>query len=452
MIAAQRSITGDTDRLEIAGALASQSPHGSTPVGQGLLRARDGLASLPPPDAAAAKAIVLLSDGLQNVAPTVNGTEPTAIDAVQSFSASGVAIYSIFFGDETGWGYSLMEEIKNQTGGDLVIGTSTGLGLAAAYLSIRGLVDDLVYFEPNGETSLAEPWPSFEVPFDQNPGPATVALAWELGDGRTRLTVDLRRKGEPAWQLGSQLSPLAGSSFLVFRFKPGPGSSWEFRVRQTAPQSGTTVPVGRARFAAAVYSAVASAQLRASLADRGFVAGQPLPIEAELGSAGQPVLGATVTARVKAPARPFGTTLRRYAGRFQPAQGPDSAQVSGLAAQLADFLRRDQGSAELYPSRELTLRLHDDGQAPDRLAGDGVYSGLLAAEETRIAGPYEVTVEAQVTDGRGRELRRTARLATLAGVAPADPLQSSVAVALGPPNADGSRRAMRRSSVVAASG
>src|SRR4051812_4305672 len=41
-------IDGVVDRLAITGAISSQTAHGCTPVGQGLLRARAGLATLPP--------------------------------------------------------------------------------------------------------------------------------------------------------------------------------------------------------------------------------------------------------------------------------------------------------------------------------------------------------------------------------------------------------------------
>ena len=454
-IAAMTAIAAPFDKFPALFGIALQGAHGCTPVGQGLLRARAGLAELAPPVGGAgapAKAIVLFSDGLQNVPPFVNAAAPYAcgiapagvpISAARTFDDEGIDIYSVYFGPEVGWAYALMNEIKEQTGGDYVYGASTGLELAAVYYAIRGLVDDMIFFLEDGETSPAGPWPTFRVEFDGAATGATVAVAWPWGDGATRLVVDYRRQGEADWLSSEQLEPtepnrpgahLPPTAHHLFRFAPGPGTTWEFRVRQLAPRTGAT------RFTAAVFSPVRDAQIQASLDDDRFEVGLPLPIRAELRSAGQPLVGARVEAVVELPDRPFSTTLRRYADRLTATGGdPDSNRIPVMAGQLRQLLAQEAGSDELYPTRRVTVALSDDGTGADARADDGVYNGQLPAGETEIAGPYEVTVSAQATLPSGRTVERTARLSTVANVGPPDPAKSEIRSTVSRPRDDGSR-------------
>jgi hypothetical protein len=366
------------------------------------------------------------------------------VSAEHTFGDEGIEVYSVYFGPEVGWAYDLMNQIKEQTGGDYVYGASTGLELAAAYYAIRGLVDDLIFLLEDGETSPAGPWPTFAVEFDAaGAREATVAVAWPWGDGETRLAVDYRPQGEDDWRSSEQLEPqrpnhpganLPRAAHHVFRFAPGPGTTWEFRVRQVAPRAGST------RFSAAAFSPVRDAQIEARLDDDRFEVGEELPISAELRSAGQPLTGAAVTAVVELPARPFSTTLRRYADRLSAGGGdPDSNRIPALAAQLRQILAQETGSGELYPTRRVTVALTDDGSGADAEANDGTYSGRLPASETEVAGPYEVTVTARATLISGRTVERTARLSTVANVGPPDPAKSEIRSTVGRPRDDGSR-------------
>jgi len=453
--------TVPADVVPIATAIGGQTvSHGCTPVGQGLLRARANLgASLTDYPV---KAIVLLSDGLQNVPPFVNtntsscvsGSPGVPISAEKTFGDEDIQIYSVFFGgSESGWGYNLMNQVKTQTGGDYIYGAEGSLALAAAYYSIRGLVDDMILFDGDGQTSLQGPWPTYTVRFDSAAGEATAAVAWPVGDGESRLTIDYRQAGETDWRTSEPIDRLPSTnvgmavptgSFHVVRFNPGPNTTWEIRVRQLAPREGSTP------FAAAVFSPVRSARIRPWLDDDDFTVGDPLPIHVALDSGGAPVVGAAVEAVVDLPARPFSTTLRSYADRLtQSTQPPSPApadannqQVAAMAGQLQKLLAQETGSAELYPTRRVTVALSDDGSGVDTLAGDGIYSGALAASETEIAGPYEVTATAKITQPSGEVVERIAKLATVAAVGPADSAKSDVRVTLSPPRPDGSRLAV----------
>jgi hypothetical protein len=453
----QPGVAGNADRVAIMSAISAQTAHGCTPVGQGLLRARAGLAELPPPVGGAgppAKAIVLFSDGLQNVPPFINTPAPYScgsgaplalINAAHTFSDEHIQIYSIYFGPEVGWAYDLMNQIKEQTGGKYVYGAATPLQLAATYYAIRGQVDDMVYFEKEATTTANGPWPTFEVSFDSAVDLATVAVAWPYGDGRTRLTVDYRRRGTADWQSapatigGNREQAAEPASFQVFRFPPGPGTTWEFRVRALP-----TEPRGfEVKYTAAVFAAVEEARLAASLdADR-FTVGQPLPIHAELLSAGRPVIGAQVTATVQVPARPFSTTLRKYSRQLSTTAGsPDVNRIPAMIADLKRLLARDEGDEgkdDLYIYRNVPVTLRDDGQGSDKIAGDGIYSGELPADATHVAGDYQVTITARATLPTGRTVERIAKLSTIGNVGPADPARSEVTIATSEPRNDGTR-------------
>lgn len=446
VISAMQTVSGDIQRGFIAGQIDNPAvtASGCTPVGQGLLRARQAINTTSPPAGppTPGKAVVLFSDGMQNIPPFVNSTPPWTcgsspvapiINAVQTFADEDINIYSIFFGPEVGWAFSLMNEIKTQTAGDYVYGASSDVELASAYYAIRGLVDDMIYFEKEGTAPVNAPWPTFEVEFDAAASVATAAVAWPYGTGNTRLALDRRLKGTSDWQSCEQSQDATAAayqpaSFLVCRFTPGANSTWEFQVRQG--QSRSRSPIS---YTAAVFSEVQEVQIFPSLDDTTFTAGDALTIHAELRSAGQPVFGATVTANVRVPSRSFSTTLHKYAGRFANVPtDPDANRVSAMASQLSQFLAKDTGSDDIYVYRTVSVSLRDDGQGADTMANDGIYSGELPSSETRSAGDYEVTITAQATLAGGRTVERIAKLATICNVGPADKNKSLVTVDVSP--------------------
>ena len=438
-ISAYQNITSLADRVTIAGRIAATTANGCTPVGQGLLRARAGLPATPPSDTQ--QAIVVFSDGLQNVHPYVNTAAtgnchpatPAApmLDSALTFGGDGIKVYSIFWGPTSGYAHDLMQNIQTQTGSDVLYGTVTELGLASAYYSIRALVDDMLFLEESGVTSPGAP-DRFTVVFDPTPEPATVSAAWNWDDGQTQLEIWCRKlpaqQFVPCVQLGQVDRPVeaySGDSYTVFRFVPGPDTTWEFEVRQVEGS-------GPTEYAAAVFSPVQEAQIFPSLDNVGFETGKPLPIQAELRRAGAPVTGASVNAVVRAPARSFASTLRRFADRLNvPASGDDRA--AKVVEQLQGLLRQE-GSDEVYPVREISVPMTDNG--------DGTYSGVLPGKSTEIAGEYQVTITARLTLSSGRTVQRIAKLSALCNVGPPDPGKSLVKVLLPDPARDRSLAAV----------
>jgi hypothetical protein len=415
--------------------ILTQSAYNCTPVGQGLLRARKGFSEVTAPDGAQ-KAIVLFSDGLQNVPPFVNAMSsescgsaalPPLLDAAHTFHDEGIRIYSIFWGPASGYGYDSMWQIQHETGGDFFLSTDSELGLAAAYYGLRGLVDDMIFFAEKETASPVSP-AQLKVDFDAGVDLATVAVAWPYGDGRTQLRVDCRKLGESEWR---DCAPRQETqrSFLVFRFHPGAETTWEFRVRQLSPQTGKT------EFTAAVFSAVQDAALSPSLDSAGFETGKPLPIHAELSSRGAALTGAAVHATVRVPARAFSNTLRRYAGRFTQLSAGDT-RAAAVAAQLQSFLLRDEGSDQIYTYRDVPVALRDDGQGPDRKAGDGIYSGELPSSATQVAGDYQVTIDASAALPSGRTIHRIAKLSAICNVGSPDPKRTAVNTVISPDRRD----------------
>lgn len=448
-IAPVQTLESLMDRVNIAGAIAAQSAHNCTPVGQGLLRAREEMTAVTPPDNAQ-KAIVIFSDGLQNVPPFVNTpplwpceNDPAAplIDAEATFGGDDIQIYSVFFTSAWAFGATLMDDIQDQTGGDLLFGTATEAELAAAYFAIRGLVDDMIFLDEDGVTSPQSPG-TFEVEFDAAADRATVGVSWPTDDGATRLAVECRPKGSADWRecepsdgrqpLLTHLPQAPAPSYEVFRFEPGPGTTWQFRVVQERPRT------GRTPYTAAVFSPVREAQIFPSLDNVGFEAGRPLPIRAALRRDGVGVTGASVDAVVRVPTRNFGATLRRYADRLDPPATGDSRAVA-VVGQLQKLLAQDTGSDAVYLYRDVPVALRDDGSGDDTVAGDGIYSGVLPGSETEVAGDYQVTLTARLTLPSGRTVQRVAKLSALCGVGPADPERSTVRTAVRPDPVHGAR-------------
>jgi len=440
-ISSMQTISGDLQRGFIAGQIDNPAvtASGCTPMGQGLLRARHAINNTTPPAGppTPGKAIVLFSDGMQNIAPYVDAAPPwhcagvstlADINTLQTFSDENINIYSIFFGPEMGWGFNLMNKLKTDTNGDYVYGASSEVELASAYYSIRALVDDMIYLDENGSVGTSAPWPVFEVEFDAASTLATAAVAWPYGNGETRLALYRRLKGTNKWQACTQQQHSANTyqaaSYLVCRFTPGANSSWQFRVRQTQSDNQASVT-----YTAAVFSEVQQVQITPSLDDTHFTVGDALPIQAELRSAGLPVFGATVTAQIKVPSRSFSTTLQNYAGSFtKTSTNADANKVTSMASQLGQFLAKDTGSNAIYVYNTIQLSLRDDGKGADKFADDGIYSGLLPGDETRIAGDYEVTIKAQATLAGNKTVERIAKLSTIANVGSADAGKSIVTI------------------------
>ena len=166
VVAEIRTFDDASDRTAVKAGILSQTDHGCTPIGQGLLRAKKAIAETTAPSDGAGKAIVLFSDGFQNVPPFVNEERSACygwpdmpvMSAEKTFKDEGYTIYSIYFGPgEEVWAYDDMSSIKEATGGDLVFAASDGLELSAVYYSIRGMVDDMIYLEDDGEVSGGAP-------------------------------------------------------------------------------------------------------------------------------------------------------------------------------------------------------------------------------------------------------------------------------------------------------
>ena len=154
-IASMRIINGLADKIEICNWIDRQDDWGCTPIGQGLLRAKEAI-----DDATSMvidpvnKGIVLLSDGLQNIPPLLAGaasggcssplTHPD-IDVAKTFGDNDIPIYSIYFGNTAYWGYNVMADIQDESADIWVYGASTELELAEVYYAIRGMVDE--FFE-----------------------------------------------------------------------------------------------------------------------------------------------------------------------------------------------------------------------------------------------------------------------------------------------------------------
>jgi Mg-chelatase subunit ChlD len=121
-------IIDDTQRIPLKNAVDGMYASGNTSVGDGLLKAMGDL------DAYAVqggvKAIVLLTDGLENTAPYVSSVLPSII-------AKKIVVYTVGLGSDADG--SLLSNIASQTGGEYYFSPSAGQ-LADIYKSIKSKV------------------------------------------------------------------------------------------------------------------------------------------------------------------------------------------------------------------------------------------------------------------------------------------------------------------------
>ena len=438
-------------------------PYGCTPIGQGLLRAKKELLSLVTPlgDPDHHKAIVLFSDGLQNVGPFVRNTPdwtcgaPSALPTIharKTFKENNptLPVYSVFFGTEMAspWNHELMVHIQHETGGDYLYYTVDSMDLAAAYFQIRHLVasNAMLFLDEEGQVTAPLPGPTATVSFDGAADIATVAVAWPASSQQTALIVEGRRQGEgeDAWRELSELpqpagdaagatataaagttalaatTPRPGGPHRVYRFIPGPNTTWQLRVRSPGRESGTI------DYALAVFAPSSEARMRASLGAETFRAGDALPIFADLRFLGHPIVGATVKATVTLPERASSNVLRRYGDRLDPGSPITDTTIPDLADQLRKLVLAAEGSEQLTATRQVEVTLTDGGGTVDEVAGDGVYSGRLDGAETTVAGLYDFLVSATGTLPSGTDFARSEKLGAVAGVGPADPARTKV--------------------------
>jgi len=405
-----------TNRADAIGEVEAFSASSSTPLGTGISEGLNELNSVPVADRNDIRALVLLSDGMENVphfwsTPPGWWTPPSGLvhePVAQKFLAGGpgddVIIHTISLGPDAD--HDLMDEISAiNTGGTSLhvdvqetpenLGSNIDLmelaGFESAHAQAGGvslpnrLADGYEYLHATTtlqqrlgrifhtirekpvqiDDAVAANLQRSRVdllPFQVEPGLqfATVSLNWDASfDDPIQLI-------PPPGQAAGSIQQSATDSNVVFRIaEPVPG---EWRAALPVQQAGTRVML--------LISGVS--------ADRGFL-------------------------RVLSGDQP------RYVGNEQiriqrrPAPG-SSVPLALMLVGDSPITGADVSGVITSPSHgEETIVLRDNGDAPDSVGGDGVYTG--AFDSTEMGGVFDAEVTANWTGSDGASRQRIYRTA-----------------------------------------
>ncbi len=397
---------------------------GGTPMGTGVIEARTTLnAALPPysPN----RAIVMLTDGKENVSPDVkNPPSYPILTGLNNDTKGKIALYPLWFGTLSHWGKSLLEDVVLHVDlGKLVDQPDDNLKLAEAYLMIRGiLTSDDVYAIHRGTSGDAyEGATSVDAVTDE----LILTAAWVTF--ARDLDVEVLPPGATQWLPAGTVatSTSHGQIWVVHRIQNPASGEWRYRLAPTGAAgidfvSDTTTHLvtsapGDEPYVLSALADTVEILMQSSLADSSVAAGEPLVINARLSQKGQGVPGATVRATVKMPDRALGTILNRYRDSLQtpaPGPGPDGTRATGILKELQQLL----GSDQLFKYQPRTVVLHDDGT--------GNYTGRF--EDTKVAGTYQITIVAENAPQTADSFRREHRHAAVVGFGPLDLKRSLV--------------------------
>jgi hypothetical protein len=392
---------------------------GSTSIGDGL---KAGATQLFSGGASGnRKAIVLMSDGMQNtpakvtVDNPVNPTEVQLYDTVPSATTplfgpgQDASIYSVTVGTSTAVSADLNEDIARATGGYYINTEDDQEFLRPFFLEV---LENAVRFNSWQGLRLAsgtvETQATLQVPFpvSTTTRAMTVNLLWDAGQGRLDATLL-----PPGYSEADALTGTAAAGAIRFSVPlpldppVTPDGDWVLRVR------------------AAGVDGDASAALRQPIPFNVSVTGDDNALHGQLEIAeanyhpGDDIL---VTAEITNPLRltEFGTSPRVEARILQPGEaignviaasalpGTPSGDDPGTPAdaKLAAILQSEPDALKIAAN---TVTLVDDGTAGDAAADDGIFSGTIRAE---APGHYTalITVEGQ-SERSGRFSREATR-------------------------------------------
>ena len=380
---------------------------GATPMGSGVIKAREVLnAALPPYPAN--RAIVMLTDGKENQDPRLNDPPFDILHGLNDDGNGPIALYPLWFGAVSNWGKSLLENIISEVdNGKLVDQPFDDLKLAEAYLMIRGILTaDDVYAIHRGTTGDGY---QGAVSVDPVTGELILTVSWK--SFQRDLDISILPPGATDWQPAAWLKPVTsrGELYVVHRFqKPAPGQ-WRYRLSR-APQ-------GEPYVLAALADKV-EIVMQSWLQDGSIAAGETLVVNAKLMRRGKPVRGASLRAAIQVPQRSLGTLLNDHRDRFQVAvpTAPDATRATGVLKQLQGFV----GSEKIFSYQTQSVVLDDSDS-------DGIYSASF--NDTRVAGTYMITITADSAPGPGGQgFQRRHNHAAIVSLGPVDTGNSRVEI------------------------
>lgn len=392
----------------------SFSAGGVTPMGEGVLKAQEVLDDLAAAPYASNRAIVMLTDGMENSGthrlqdppsyPIILG--PTGLN---NDANGAIGLYPLWFGPLGSWGLSLLQDIDTHTTlGKIVDQPSDDLKLAEAYLMIRGiLTSDDVYDIHRGSTGDGYEGSLWVDPITNE---LILAAAWQ--DFERHLEIEVRPPGSRAWVSAAAVGGIEcrDHAYVVHRIAEPESGRWRYRLVKEDEGEQYVLSALADRVAVLMQSSLKSKAMRA---------GEPIKILARLSRSGKGVPGAMVTATVQVPKVALGTILNEVRDKLRTPLDPKLPVDVPRAAAIRKELRELVGDDDLIGFHRERIVLKD--------LGNGTYTGTWP--DTQVAGSYDITIVAESQRGSvAGELRREHHHAAVVTMGKIDVKRSPVEV------------------------
>lgn len=271
-----------TVKSELQAEIGSLYASGNTAIGQGLQLAQSELSLRGDPTHP--HAIVLLSDGQENVSPYVSAVLPDIVDA-------GTVVHTIGLGTDVD--EALMLDIASQTGGTYHF-APTGDDLVDIYNQISAAVSgqQTVFLRSSSVTQGATDYQQVDI--ESTVTEATFSISWPGSDLDLVLVAPDGILIDPTVAESDpeiEYSSLATLEF--YRLRSAMPGQWQMRV------TGVVADPGGEPYTARV-AAQTILTLRTDFDRNSYIQGDPVRIVSAL-TDDQPIMGATVRATVEAP-------------------------------------------------------------------------------------------------------------------------------------------------------
>lgn len=384
------------------GLIAAIAPTGMTTIGGGL---RVGQQQLAPVVGTNTKAILLLTDGLQNTPPMIADVEP---------ELSGTRLCVIGFGSEGQLDGPLLTRLARDHGG-IYTRANEGLALKKFFVICfgnifqTGIASDPFFVFPAGSSSMA-PMP-LSICDEES---ITVVLSWKSSSQTLVLSV-ITPAGNTLTPASPGVFSSSGATWTYFRLDlPLNGEregTWKVHVTRPAGDGELAVAAPAEPFFVTV-TAVGGPVMRPLEPRRRYYTGDAINPQVVLRyPAGYQAEGANVTVEIESPANGTGNVLA--------AAGLGDATVMGgdqLDARSSTLIRLEQAQGGTLIGTTSNIHpLFDDGERDGDFAlePNGVFGNPLA-DILRFEGNY--TFHARATYGRDCTGTREAMWSTYVSV------------------------------------
>lgn len=366
-----------------SGKIGVLAPSGMTSIGGGISAATGALSA-----GANARAILLMTDGLQNTAPMIAAVE----------SALGpIRLVAIGFGAESNLDSALLSRVARDHGG-LYKRANDGLELKKFFSLAFGnifesgaLTDPYVMLRVGETATVTQP---FDVCDETR---ITAIVGWD--NPSQGLTLELRTPGGNV--VGEWTPGVDGTRGLTWQFLRIPlplagerAGSWAWTIRRIIDAELPT-PQETVRLFVTVI-ADGGPRIESLTEPRRLYTGDPLTPLVSLRYPDGSAPRAEMTLEIEAPDAAVGE-LVASAGLGAPPAGADP-----VSAFLSTLQGLAGGGEYLLPTRQATVALHDDGVHGDgAMERDGIYSTRID-DATRFEGTYRLRAVARYeTTARG---------------------------------------------------